>query len=173
MHFADLLNERGITRGVEIGTDRGLFAVALLERWTCAEILVCVDPWEPYDQMPFDRALDKAVAVAVLTHHPELWGKFRLLQMTGHRAAELMPGMPYHHPGFVYIDGNHDYPCAKADIADWWPQVVSGGILAGHDYTAECDGVRRAVDEFIEAEGLELNTTAEPNESFSWWVSKP
>jgi hypothetical protein len=170
VNFADLLNERGIRRGIEIGCDRGLFASALLERWKCAEVLVCVDPWAPYDQMDFDRLPDLLIAVQLLAPYRQ---KFRLLRMTGHRAAELMPGLPYHHPGFVYIDGDHAYASAKADIADWWPQVVSGGILAGHDYTQECSGVRQAVDEFVRTEGLELHTTLEPQESVSWWVTKP
>ncbi len=123
--------------------------------------------------MPFDRTIDLQVAITTLASRPALTGRFRLLRMTGRQAADLLPGLPYHHPGFVYIDGNHDYEYAKADIADWWPHVVPGGILAGHDYTEECHGVRIAVDEFVAAEGLELNTTTERNESVSWWVEKP
>ncbi len=170
VNFADLLNERGIRRGVEVGCDRGLFAAALLERWACAEILVCVDPWAPYDGMPFDRLPDLLMATNILA---PFRSRVRLLRMTGHEAARQLPGLPYHHPGFVYIDGDHSYEAARDDIGDWWPQVVSGGVLAGHDYTPEATGVRRAVDEFCGAQGLQLHTTLEPQESVSWWVSKP
>lgn len=170
VNFGDLLNERGIRRGIEIGCDCGFFAAELLERWTSAEILVCVDPWAPYDLMDRDRLPDLMIAVQLLA---PFRSRVRLLRMTGHRAAELMPGLPYHHPGFVYIDGVHSYEAVTADIADWWPQVVSGGILGGHDYTPEAAGVRRAVDEFCGAQGLQLHTTLEPQESISWWVTKP
>lgn len=49
---------------------------------------------------------------------------------------------------FVFIDANHNYDPVRADIAAWLPKVRSGGIIAGHDYTAwNWPGVKKAVDE--------------------------
>ncbi len=168
--FADLCNARGIRRAVEVGTDRGLFAASFLERWTAGEILVCVDPWAPYREMPFDRLPDLLIATQLLAPFKS---RVRLLRMTSLDAAGLLPDLPYHHPGFVYIDGAHNYETVREDLLAWWPVVVPGGILAGHDYTPEADGVRRAVDEFAQAEGVNVHLTLDLDECRSWWIEKP
>lgn len=168
--FADLCCERGIRRAVEVGTDRGLFAEPFLARWTIGEILVCVDPWAPYAAMPFDRTPDLLIAAQLLA---PFRSRVRLLRMTSLEAARQLPGLPYHSPGFVYIDGNHDLEAITEDLAAWWPLVRPGGILAGHDYTTECDGVRRAVDAMAARERLDVHVTRDPEESHSWWMEKP
>lgn len=60
---------------------------------------------------------------------------------------------------FCFIDALHTYEAVKADIAAWKPKVVSGGILAGHDYV--WDTVKQAVDEAFP----EVNVVGT-----SWWV---
>jgi hypothetical protein len=72
------------------------------------------------------------------------------------------------HPvAMVYIDADHEYEAVKADIAAWWPHVLPGGILAGHDYHL-FPGVKQAVDEWWSANGLECFTEGEV-----WYVQKP
>jgi hypothetical protein len=69
---------------------------------------------------------------------------------------------------FVYIDGDHRYAFVVEDIREWSKKVRSGGIVSGHDYACtdpEINGlperyrkheeVGRAVDEYIEANGIE------------------
>jgi hypothetical protein len=169
LQFADLCTARGIRRAVEVGTDRGLFAAPFLERWTTGEILVCVDPWAPYAHMPFDRLPDLLIAAQLLA---PFRSRVRLLRMTSIEAARQLPGMPYHDPGFVYLDGDHEYEAIRADLEAWYPLVVPGGILAGHDYVGECPGVRRAVDEFAAAHRVDIQVTADPEEACSWWIDK-
>jgi len=48
----------------------------------------------------------------------------------------------------LFIDGNHSYEAVMHDIAHYTPRVVSGGLVAFHDYWRE-DGVRQAVDELL------------------------
>jgi predicted O-methyltransferase YrrM len=38
-------------------------------------------------------------------------------------------------PGFVFIDGDHSYQGAKADVDAWTELLLPGGILAMHDST--------------------------------------
>lgn len=49
----------------------------------------------------------------------------------------------------AYIDAGHQYAMVVCDIADWRAKVRTGSVLAGHDYNAAWDGVRRAVDEAL------------------------
>ena len=78
------------------------------------------------------------------------------------------------HTGFkgpihlLFIDGDHRYATVKADIANWTPKIVPGGVVAFHDYAPsqkhlikwKLEGVRRAVDEWAAKSGWErLQTT--------------
>ena len=49
----------------------------------------------------------------------------------------------------VFIDGDHDYEPAKADIRAWWSKVKPGGYLCGHYYCRMFPGVVRAVTEMF------------------------
>jgi len=49
---------------------------------------------------------------------------------------------------FCYIDTSHLYEETKESIKAWYPKMIDGGILGGHDYFS-CPPVREAVDELI------------------------
>lgn len=73
---------------------------------------------------------------------------------------------------YVYIDSDHRYEQTVRDIAQWWPKVKKGGILAGHDYSdIEAYGVVAAVDEFVEANDIKyIHITKEQTKS--WIILK-
>ncbi|CAE7230838.1 unnamed protein product [Symbiodinium pilosum] len=68
----------------------------------------------------------------------------------------------------VYVDGDHSYEGAASDLAAWWPILRVGGAMVGHDYTITWPGVVRAVNEFADAHGLDVNFSTE-----LWWFLKP
>ena len=89
--------------------------------------------------------------------HPELqaefiWGDSRVC----HAAFKT----PIH---LLFIDGDHSYATVRADIANWTPKVVPGGIVAFHDYAPtkknlikhKLQGVRRAIDKWALTSGWE------------------
>jgi len=47
----------------------------------------------------------------------------------------------------VFIDGLHNYEQCTADILEWLPHIVEGGIIAAHDYALPWPQVRKAIDE--------------------------
>ena len=79
-------------------------------------------------------------------------------------AKDILDGLD-----FVFIDADHSYDGCHADIEAWASKVRPGGLLCGHDYD-NVDfpqwGVKRAVDEFVAANGLEL----ELGDNFTWFV---
>lgn len=88
---------------------------------------------------------------------------------TSQGAAALAP------PGYfdcVFIDADHSYEGAKADIESWAPKVKPGGWLAGHDYE-NTDfpkfGVTQAVQEWAQREGLSV----ELGDNFTWFIRIP
>jgi predicted O-methyltransferase YrrM len=74
---------------------------------------------------------------------------------------------------FCYIDADHSYEAAKADIEAWWPKVREGGVLSGHDYVTHWQGVKQAVDEFVKDHRLEDNFCFFPGEMGNWFIVKP
>ena len=89
------------------------------------------------------------------TIHPELEAEF--IWEDSRRCHINFKG-PIH---LLFIDGDHDYPVIAADIANWTPKVVPGGVVAFHDYAPskkhlvkwKLEGVRRAIDEWAAKPG--------------------
>ncbi len=172
--FGELLNKLGLLRvAVEIGTDKGVFAAQLLERWQ-GRLLICVDPWE--DLPEYGGPLSRRPRLPDLLLCCNLLAKFltgnrvQLLQMTSERAArheevQQVLGLI----DFVYLDGNHAAEFVRADIATWWPMLAAGGILGGHDW--DMPDVQTAVTEFAEANVLKIQVM--PGDAWSWYVEKP
>ena len=66
---------------------------------------------------------------------------------------------------FIYIDADHTYESVKKDIESYLPKLKDGGVIGGHDYQDEWQGVINAVNE----------TIGKPNNTFcdgSWIKQK-
>jgi tRNA A37 threonylcarbamoyladenosine dehydratase len=57
---------------------------------------------------------------------------------------------------FVFLDASHEYENVKSDLIHWYPKIKYGGIIAGHDYCKEWNGVVLAVNEFFKGEKFEI-----------------
>lgn len=167
-HLADLCNERRITVAAEIGTDLGVYACQFLERWR-GDFLLCIDPYEPYPHMPYDRTGDMWMALLALGKYH---GRAKLIRERSVECALQRKWPEWLTIGFAYIDGAHTLPEVRADIEAWWGVVNGGGILAGHDWNLWPD-VRRAVTEFFEPMGLSVHVTQDKDIPTSWYVHKP
>lgn len=165
--FPLLCNARGVRVAIEVGTDLGVFAKQFMERFS-GEQLLCVDPYQAYDELPGLRTPDMLTA----THALMPWhGRVRIVQATSSEAAKGFPEWLRDRIDFVYIDGCHTYEAASEDIATWWPLVSAQGMLAGHDYDPSHPGVVRAVDEFAEREGVTVRAVRGDREC-SWYAYK-
>lgn len=59
---------------------------------------------------------------------------------------------------YIYVDGEHWYENAKADIENSWPLLKKGGIMVCDDYNEyeREGGVMKAVDEFAKTHKLKI-----------------
>ena len=55
---------------------------------------------------------------------------------------------------FMFLDADHVYSRVHSDIMAWLPKIKVGGIISGHDYCKEHEGVIEAVDEIF---GLDID----------------
>lgn len=128
-------------RIAELGVQWGYNAAAML--WICrpAELWL-IDGWcafaehgTDFDQVEQQRTFDFVSQAAAAQ------SACRVVRERTHDAARLFADGYF---DFVYVDASHRYQDVKQDIADWWPMVRPGGMLAGHDYLGQ---VEQAVNE--------------------------
>lgn len=193
-----LLNELDLTGyGVEVGVFTGFYARMILATWT-GEKLYLVDPW--HDQRDYKDAArcnewtGNGRLRDTLERLKSFEGRFEIIRKHSPEAADEFEDDSL---DFVYVDGNHSYQGAKADIRGWWRKVAPGGLLMGHDYfdaiphpsdttytaygylketpanpeTLTTYGVRAAVDEFVKEHGVKLVVTTVEDPP-SWYFRK-
>lgn len=132
----------------EIGSYAGESASIFL---TKASRMVCIDPWEPYEEdngpvgvfPAFDTSGAEAAFDAVLEASG---GRITKIKAASLDAVQQFPDASF---DLVYLDGNHAYPHVIADILAWMPKVKQGGLLAGHDYAEMRPGVIQGVTELF------------------------
>lgn len=63
--------------------------------------------------------------------------------------------------GMIYLDADHSYEGVIRDLEAWYPKVVSGGLIAGHDFLQSHYGVNQAATEFAGRVGVTIHTIPE------------
>lgn len=140
------------------------------------ELAVGVDVWRE-DGIPGqnDADLPQEELDAMYRHleHKYINNKnVKLIRDYTVKAAELFEDESL---DLIYIDANHTYEGAKADIEAWYTKVKKGGFVTGDDYWDRMSpkrhvrfGVVRAVNEFAEKNGL----TVHPLTLHGWVILK-
>lgn len=195
MHFGTsmgtTLTDLGIRgTGVILGVGSGEFAFTFAKSWKLLESLFLVDPYihlvKGYDdpgnlsdlehQQLYERLFNMVRSDPLLaTKDVRFIRDFSYSFLS--RAKKLSQETPFGPAGvaFLYLDSNHAYDHVIRDLNDWWPQVVSGGIVAGSMYVDD-DGKRfhvgRAVTFFAEKVKAQVSlVTASANQSIPlYWV---
>lgn len=143
----DLMKRLGIPLiGAELGVAEGYNSNDLLEHGM--EKLYLVDAWatlegrgdgafpQEWHDMNFKKTLDR-----VAKHGDKA---VILRGTTLEMAKEIADGSL----GLVYLDAAHWYHDVMADLHAWFPKVMKGGMIAGHDYANLSYGVYQAVQDF-------------------------
>lgn len=132
---------------VEVGSFLGRSACFMgetIKQSGKAIILLCVDTWpstyrhpDGYDiEAPFETFYANV-------RQAQLLDIIVPIRSTSVRAASFVRD----NLACVFIDGGHNYEDCRDDIEAWFPKVIHGGLLAGHDYNEAFPGVIKAVDE--------------------------
>ena len=156
--------------GSLLGRSAGALCAALERNGKTGVTVYCIDRWPLVGQ---DHSWCK--------QFPRLWTDYKgnpmaafvvntmscrpvpkIMQYDVRVAARLFkPGSVW----AVYIDADHSYDGMVQTIPAWWPRIVTGGRLGGHDYCSEWPGVVQAVDETFQ--------TAIARYGISWEARKP
>lgn len=167
-------------RCVEVGIFIGRLSAALLRGHRNLH-LTMVDNWLPTEAQPsaykettdFHAVLSgsrqRAYRASALRETQRFADRRNVVELASVEAAATFPDSNF---DLVFIDADHSHPGCAADIAAWWPKVVPGGWLSGHDYKRnhKLRGVEAAVDEFM---ATNPNLVLELDEDCTWFVRKP
>lgn len=148
---------------VEVGVAGGHFSRQILETWTSIDKLHLVDAWKHFDEgyedecnLPQHVQDERYERILIdFGRNP----KVNVVRALSTEIARLVLPESLH---FVYLDANHSTKATTEDLQAWWPNIISGGILAGHDYLTGNGagyGVKKAVDNFAAEWGLEVFKT--------------
>ena len=164
--FSALCNFHELRQAYEVGVYLGSFAEEFMKSWR-GDTLHLVDPYEPYHEMPWDRSADLMTATNRLSKYGE---RVKFLR---YRSPDILNILsPHAVVQFAYIDASHKYQDVKKDIVGWWNRLQMNGILAGHDYHSEHQGVIDAVNEFADENNLTILLTYEGETYPSWYCYK-
>ena len=144
----------------EIGARYGESSAALIRLLSVAEYHI-IDPYTAYTGYSNDgffRSLNRSgdrimkstqrylnKLNSSVTFHRKMSNDPELLQTFGDLKFDL-----------VFIDGNHQYEFVIEDLSNYWSRIAQGGVLVGDDY--HLVGVRRAVQDFVDAQNLKIET---------------
>jgi predicted O-methyltransferase YrrM len=150
--MTDIITESKSKKVAEIGIWKGSSTRKVLK--ACGEGIDeywAIDQWAVLGQ-GYGRMAKRTIenwdemyyyACNLMTWFPQL----RVIRMESTKAATLFKDGYF---DLVYIDADHYYEFAHADIKAWLPKVKLGGIISGHDYNSKQHvGVKKAVDEIF------------------------
>jgi len=179
-----LKREYGFLHVLEIGSWKGDSAIAMAKS-NPRVMVTCVDTWK-------GSASDKTGGLAqihdvfseflnnVQNAGDDVAVRVKYHRMTSMEAAEnVCKGLSF---DVIFIDADHTYEATKEDIELWYPHVMPGGLLIGHDYGASIfPGVVKAVTEkfglqvsdFNESPGYHSVYAFSMNNAGFWVVRKP
>lgn len=155
--------------GAEIGVWKGDLVWSLLKHSSRIEKMYAVDPFSIYhaygkvvkgwEQEQWDGVYQRVR----LKLKSEFANRVELIRKRSDECLHLLP--PLH---FMELDSDHSYEQVKKDITNLERKVVPGGLFCGHDYYGDrwVEGVKRAVDEYVAANGRELKTDVD---TWMWW----
>ena len=128
--------------GVEIGTQRGINAKNILQNFDMKKLYL-IDPYIKYEEYTEDLIGD-----AYDTAKNNLQQYMSRIEFIYKKSEEAVNDVQ-DNLDFVYIDGNHAYEYVKRDVELYYPKVITGGYIGGHDFDIKYPGVVKAVKEFV------------------------
>jgi hypothetical protein len=149
--YSDLVPQGGAS--AEIGVYRGRSLTSVADIIARKHISVrCVDTFDT--PLLCDTNLDRLECFRRIAADHGILPNLQIMNCGSVEASRTVPDQSL---DFIFIDGSHDYPSVKDDIASWRPKLKPGGWIGGHDY--DDMHVRRAVNEKFEGEPRTLNTS--------------
>lgn len=173
VQIVDLMKHFGLPLiAAEVGVAEGRLSIELLN-WGI-ERLYLIDIWE---SVPFivgmgsqEQKIHDDNYNGMLERIKGNEEKVIVLKGFSYKMADFIPDNSL---GMCYIDGDHTYQGARADIDSYWPKLVNGGIMAFHDAANPTYGIRDAMHDFTKGVGINMLQEDGNIANIGAWIQKP
>ena len=160
-------------QAAEIGIAEGRFSLDMM-KWGM-EKLYLVDLWRHVEGMRAelgDPAWDHDAKYRdCMDKVRPYMERIVVLRGWAHEMAEKIPDESL---GMFYEDATHEDEWVSKNLRAYYPKLVPGGLVAGHDYMNPGLTVKAAVDRFADELGVEVHVIPENcNEDASFYFLKP
>lgn len=134
-----IVAEVGVAEGLhaELLMKNGIEKLYLIDRWEHADIKGDSGEPEEWHNTNYNRVVE------VMKPYGD-----KALILKGN-SSDMCEWIPDNSLGMVYIDADHSYEGCLADLERWYPKVIDGGVIVGHDFLNMEYGVNKAVNEFV------------------------
>ncbi len=163
---------------LEVGSYMGLSAItaamSLNENAQEGGRIICVDHWKGSPEHAGMEVIRDGLLHGVFRANVDrLNMRGRISECSGD-SVEVSRFFEDQSLDMIFIDGNHTYQGCMNDLQAWYPKLKENGRIFGHDATPEKSefcGVRQALAEFCEVNGLKVNITPPPASHYMWEIS--
>lgn len=157
---------------IEVGTWKGLSALTMAYKLKSLDLksrIICVDTWLGALEFWKEDSINAERDLHLRHGYPQVYFQFLSNVIHCHLEDYILPfpttstiAARYFVASdikaeLIYLDASHDYEDIAADLIAYAPLLMPGGVLFGDDYTEYWPGVCKAVDEFVEKNGLSLS----------------
>lgn len=177
INLADRLPVGG--RYLEIGSFLGLsavsFALSMVGRGNSDGTIFCVDTWQGSIEHDSIREHIGKDYFDKFVENIRRSGFSRWIRPLKGSSTEVVSLFRDQSLDIIFIDGDHTFEGALADMRNWWPKLKQGGIFLGHDAIPDENlscGVRSALGVFCREQGVEATIHEPPLFHYLWEISK-
>lgn len=169
--LVEVLRSKGLPLiAAELGVAEGRFSYDLLSAGI--ENLYLVDKWKTTEGQRGDGGFPQEWHEQNLSEIEvrliDFKGKYTVLRGD---TVEMSEHVLDNSLSMIYLDADHSYEGVLRDLTAWYPKVVSGGIIAGHDFLSPDYGVKQAIYNFCEQNDYQLTDVQVIPENGIWDAS--
>ncbi len=166
-----MLENRHDLVGVEVGVFGGDHALVILGG-LCVKKLYLIDSYEKFEG--YKQFTKEVLADKETEAHKKLEAFKDKIIWIKKKSAIAVDDFHDESLDFVYIDADHEYESALADITLYYPKVKRGGLFCGHNYEPETaiEHVAKAVHYFCAQNNLKFGSSKGSRLPTDWWIWK-
>jgi len=130
-----IIQAEGLTRGIELGVQRGYFSKSILSNWPSCTEFHLVDLWGHQSNYDDAANVDQEAQDAIFNEAMENLKPWKQkLHVCRNFTTSCATTFEDDYFDFIYVDARHDFKGVWEDLVAYWPKLRPGGIMAGHDY---------------------------------------